>query len=218
MLSIVATPIGNLQDITLRAIEVLKSADKIYCEDTRVSRVLLNKYEITSPIESFHHHSSDQKIAQIINELKDGQDVAYVTDAGTPGVSDPVGKLVEAVAAAGLEASPIPGASAVSAILSVSGIDTTRYQFWGFVPTKKGRQTFIKNIIASEIPVVVFETAPRIEKFLNQIIEFGGADRRLILGRELTKKFEQIVRGQPAEILSKLTERRGEFVVVINGK
>lgn len=218
MLYVIATPIGNLQDITLRALEVLKSVDKIYCEDTRVTRKLLTHFDIHKPTDSFHHHSSEKKIEQILFELKEGKDIAYVSDAGTPGISDPVGLLVKAVQEAGLAVSPIPGASAVTSILSVAGINASQYQFWGFVPTKKGRQTFIKKIISSDIPVVVFETGPRIQKFLREITELGGENCQLTLGRELTKQFEQLIYGTPEQVLNELTETRGEFVIVISSK
>ncbi len=141
-------------------------------------------------------------------------DFAYVSDAGTPGVADPGGKLVSAAQKAGIQVVPIPGPSAVTALLSVAGIPANEYRFAGYVPTKKGRQTFIKKLIASEEPVVFFETAPRIQKFFDQVIELGGAEVELIIGRELTKKFEQIARGYPAELKADFAKPLGEFVLV----
>lgn len=213
MLYIVATPIGNLEDITFRAVEVLKSVQKIYCEDTRRTRILSARFGIETPLESFHHYS-DQKIAGIIHALEQGMDFAYVSDAGTPGIADPGGKLVEAAQKAGVQVVPIPGASSVTALLSVAGILANEYRFAGYVPTKKGRQTFIKKLLASDEPVVFFETAPRIQKFFDQVIELGGADREFIAGRELTKKFEEIKRGYPAELKEDFVKPLGEFVLI----
>src|SRR3989344_4573763 len=196
MLYIVATPIGNLGDITLRAIETLKAVDKIYCEDTRRTSKLLNHFDIKKSLESFHEHS-EGKIERIIDELKQGNEIAYVSDAGTPGINDPGGKLVAAARAAEFQVVPIPGPSSVTTLLSVAGIAADKFTFMGFVPTKKGRETFIKKMLVSEIPVVFFETAPRFHKFLDQISSLGGESRVLIVGRELTKQFEQIEVGTP---------------------
>lgn len=213
MLYIVATPIGNLGDITFRAVEVLKSVDKIYCEDTRRTATLLRHYHIEKPTASFHQHSPG-KIESIIKELKEGMDLAYVSDAGTPGIQDPGGQLVAAAREAGVEVSPLPGASSVTALLSVSGIPTDNYFFTGYVPTKKGRQTFIKKILTFNSPVVFFETAPRLHKFLDQLIDLGGSDRSLIVGRELTKQFEEIQTGKPEELKELINKPRGEFVLI----
>ena len=215
MLYIVATPIGNLQDITLRALEVLKSVDAIYAEDTRRTKLLLNYYDIKKPVYSLHHHSSDSQIETVICGLKDGDSYAYVTDAGTPGIADPGGKLVEKVQVeTDIPVVPIPGPSAVTALLSVAGIYANQFRFAGYVPTKKGRQTFIKKLIASEDPVVFFETAPRIQKFFDQVIELGGTEVEFVVGRELTKKFEQITRGYPSELKGDFPKPLGEFVLV----
>jgi 16S rRNA (cytidine1402-2'-O)-methyltransferase len=216
MLYIVATPIGNLQDITFRAIETLKHVDKIYCEDTRRTRLLLDHFSISKPTESYHHHS-DHKIPGIIHELKNGFELAYVSDAGTPGLSDPAGKLVAAARAAGIDVVPLPGASAITTLLSVAGVYANEFRFAGYVPTKKGRQTFLRSILAEEVPVVFFETAPRFVKLLDELTTLGGEERVLVVGREVTKKFEEIV----SETVTKLKDRfnavapRGEFVVVL---
>ncbi len=213
MLYIVATPIGNLGDITYRAVETLRAVDKIYCEDTRRTRTLLNHYEIQKPLESYHHHS-DYKIPGIVRELKDGQTLAYVSDAGTPGLSDPAGKLVAAARAAGITVSPMPGPSAITALLSVAGIYANEYRFASYVPTKKGRQTFIKTFLAEDVPVVFFETGRRFYKLLDEIENLAGGERDFIAGRELTKKFEQIVQGNPAKLRELITDPLGEFVLV----
>lgn len=216
MLYIVATPIGNLKDITLRAVEVLKAVDKIYCEDTRRTRILLQAHGITTPTDSYHHHS-DHKIPSIVRELKQGLTIAYVSDAGTPGVADPVGKLVEAVRTAGIPISPIPGPSAVTALLSVTGRSANQYRFLGYVPTKKGRQTFVKSILDETVLVVCFETAPRLRKFLSELTAFGGSQRKLVIGRELTKQFEEVLEGTTGELQVHFNtvEPRGEFAIVV---
>lgn len=213
MLYIVATPIGNLKDITYRAVETLKEVDVIACEDTRRTGQLLAAYEIKKRLVSLHHHSSEKKINDLVYRMKKGESIAYVSDAGTPGIADPGGKLVAAAQAAEIEISPIPGVSAVTALLSVAGIPANNYRFAGYVPTKKGRQTFIKELIANKEPVVFFETAPRIEKFFNQIIELGGENKEFVVGRELTKQFEEVLRGTPEKL--KNIRPQGEFVLVI---
>lgn len=213
-LYIVATPIGNLEDLTFRALETLKACTKIYCEDTRRTRTLLNRFNLDTPLESFHQHS-DEKLGRIIRELNEGAELAYVSDAGTPGIQDPGGKLVAAARAAGIKIVPIPGASAITALLSVAGIPTDQFFFAGYVPTKKGRETFIKKIIARQEPTVFFETAPRLHKFFDQLTALGGESRQLIVGRELTKQFEEIQTGTPDELKSYFTAPRGEFVLVL---
>lgn len=216
MLYIVATPIGNLKDITFRAIETLQSVDKIYCEDTRQTRKLLTAYSISKPIDSYHHHSAPHKLETILRELKSGTDLAYATDAGTPGIADPGGKLVEACRIEGITVVPIPGASAVTALLSVAGLPANSYVFAGYVPTKKGRQTFIKRVLATDELVVMFETAPRVRKLLNELETFGAAERTIVLGRELTKQFEQIISGTPNEVSTALPDQvKGELVIIL---
>ena len=214
MLYIVATPIGNLGDITLRAIETLKAVDKIYCEDTRRTSKLLNHFDIKKPLESFHEHS-EGKIERIVGELKNGDEIAYVSDAGTPGINDPGGKLVAAARTAGIGISPIPGVSSLTALLSVAGIAADKFCFMGFVPTKKGRETFVKKILSSDAPVVFFETAPRFHKLLDQLTAMGGERRVLVVGRELTKQFEQIEIGTPEELKLSVPDPRGEFVLLL---
>ncbi|OGY47141.1 MAG: 16S rRNA (cytidine(1402)-2'-O)-methyltransferase [Candidatus Buchananbacteria bacterium RIFCSPHIGHO2_02_FULL_38_8] len=219
VLYVVATPIGNLKDITLRALEILKEVDLIVCEDTRVSNKLLNHYKIDKPTISYHQHSDIVKTDRIIAELKSGKNIALVSDAGTPGISDPGNKLVAAAVAAGIKVIPIPGPSAVAAALSVAGLPTDRFLFLGFLPHKKGRETLIKQIIESKYTIVFYESVHRIIKTLDQLKKFG-LERQVVVCRELTKMFEEVVRGDIEEVLKHFEgkEPKGEFVVVIEGK
>lgn len=215
---VIATPIGNLDDITGRAIKVLKSVDMIVCEDTRISKRLLNHYQIDKPLFSYHQHSNDQVIVKIKSLLQKNKNIAYLSDAGTPGISDPGGKLVATLYGElgdELNIIPIPGASAVVAALSVCGFPTDKFLFMGFVPHKKGRQTYLQQINNQDQTVVCFESVYRVEKFLKEIQIFMPK-RQLMLGRELTKKFECLYRGNAEEIAKKLGKDKikGEFVVV----
>jgi 16S rRNA (cytidine1402-2'-O)-methyltransferase len=172
MLYIVATPIGNLEDISLRALRILSEVDFILCEDTRVTRTLLEHYKIKTPSISYHQHTDDKKMQYILHLLAEGKDLAMVADAGTPGISDPGGKLIAAVIArfgSDIKIESVPGPSAVTAALSISGIPTDRFIFMGFPPHKKGRQTFVAKIFESEYPVVVYESKHRIIKFLEEL-------------------------------------------------
>lgn len=225
MLYIVATPIGNLEDITLRAISVLKSADFILAEDTRVTRVLLDKYEIKTPTISYHQHSKLQKIDQIISWLKEGKNLALVTDAGTPGINDPgnylVAKALEALP--DLRIAPIPGPNAAITALSVSGFPSDKFVFLGFPPHKKGRRTFFQRINLIDDTIVFYESKHRILKALKELQEFSLiGQRQLMVARELTKQFETIYRGTVDQIMLKLSKDKinllGEFVVVIGSK
>jgi len=221
---VVATPIGNLEDITLRALRILKEVDLILGEDTRVTKRLLEHYQINKPLLSFHQHSDERKIREIMEHVAKGENIALVTDSGTPNVSDPGGKLVNRIIDNRLIENQInivtiPGPSALTALISVAGIDLHEFLFLGFLPHKKGRQTLIKKIIASDIPVIVYESVHRVEKFLNELEKFGlGSDRQLIVGRELTKMFETIYRGNLKQIKDQLTKDqiRGEFVIIID--
>lgn len=220
-LSVVATPLGNLQDITLRALETLKSADVICCEDTRRTKQLLAHFNITTPVISFHQHSSLTRVTDIVERLASGQHVALVTDAGTPGVADPAGVLVQAALTTlgdDVAIVPIPGPAAVTALVSVSGWPSDSFLFLGFLPHKKGRQTRLKEIAASEHPVVIYESPHRIHKLLGELGEVGLGERQLVVGRELTKKFETIYRGTAASIAEQLTgvAGKGEFVIFIS--
>ena len=218
-LYIIATPIGNLEDVTLRALGVLRSVDVILCEDTRVTAKLLAHYNIKKPLQSYHQHSQLARMEQIFRMLEEGKNVALVSDAGTPGISDPGGMLVEAVTEKfGDNAAivPIPGANAALAALSVSGFPTGRFIFLGFPPHKKGRKTFFDEVAAREETQVFYESKHRIEKALAELAERLG-DRPIVVARELTKQFETLYRGTASECLTKLKRDKifGEFVVVI---
>lgn len=216
MLYIVSTPIGNLDDITLRALDVLGKVDIIACEDTRHTKILLDKYDISSKLISYHQHSSDAKVSQIIDFLVEGKDVAIVTDAGTPGISDPGSKLIKNAIEANIDVTSIPGPAAFTSALSVSGFDTAEFVFIGFLPHKKGRQTKLKEIAEEKRTTTLYESVHRINKLLGELNEVIP-ERQICVTRELTKKFEEIYRGKPSEIEGKVKEK-GEFAVVIEGK
>lgn len=216
-LYIVATPIGNLEDLTFRALRVLKEVDFILCEDTRVTSKLLSKYEIKKTLISFHHHTKSEKAEKIIAEIYQGKNAALVTDAGTPGVSDPGNAFVKQAIEKGIEAIPIPGASALSAIISVAGIDMQKFVFLGFPPHKKGRETFFKEVAASEYPVVYYESPHRIIKNL-ELLRTLDPQKRVIVGRELTKIFEETVRGELGSVIlhykRAVSTVKGEFSII----
>ena len=221
-LYIIATPIGNLEDITLRALRIFKEVDLILCEDTRQTKKLLDRYEIKKPTLSYHQHSKMRKIDQIIELLRNGKNLALVSDAGTPGISDPGGKLVEEVLRTfGEEAEiiPIPGSSAVAVAASVSGFPTDKFLFLGFPPHKHGRAAFFKKIDTAEETVIFYESTHRILKSLEELRTTAG-ERRVAVCRELTKMFETIYRGTTSEVLEKLKAgtTKGEFVVVVGRK
>ncbi len=219
MLYIVATPIGNLKDITLRAIETLREVDFVLCEDTRMTKRLLNHLEIEKTTISFHEYSDEKKFEEIFNMLREGKKLALVTDAGTPGISDPGSFLVKRVRETlpEIKIVPIPGASAVTALLSVSGIRADEFTFVGFPPHKKGRKTFFERIAASETPIIFYESTHRLIKALEALNEICPA-KNLVIGKELTKMFEEIITGAPATVLAYLAENpdktRGEFVII----
>ncbi|MFH1129140.1 MAG: 16S rRNA (cytidine(1402)-2'-O)-methyltransferase [Patescibacteria group bacterium] len=213
-LYIVATPIGNLGDITLRALEVLKSVDLVLCEDTRVAQKLLNHFEIKKPLQSYHQHSDSRKTDYIVGILGEGKDVALISDSGTPGISDPGNELVAIInnQLSLINIIPIPGPSAMTAIASVAGIPMDKFVFMGFPPHKKGRQTMFREISESKYPVIIYESVHRIIKTLKELQVFNDFD--IVVGRELTKKFETIYRGKISEVIPQI-EPRGEFVVII---
>ncbi|MEK7612530.1 MAG: 16S rRNA (cytidine(1402)-2'-O)-methyltransferase [Patescibacteria group bacterium] len=221
-LSIVATPIGNLEDVTARALRTLKEADIVACEDTRVTKKLLSHFDIHTPTVSFHSHSGPAGYARVASLLKAGKHVAYVSDAGTPGVSDPGLELVSTVRemfgdAVTIES--IPGPSALPAAISISGLKTPSFTFYGFLPHKKGREKMLKEIAASERASIFFESPHRIMKALQVLATVLAPERRVGLFRELTKLHEESIIGSAAEVLAILEEndekQRGEFVVII---
>ncbi|MDP3957023.1 MAG: 16S rRNA (cytidine(1402)-2'-O)-methyltransferase [bacterium] len=216
-LYIVATPIGNLSDITLRALETLKLVDAILCEDTRVTSKLLAHYAIKKPLVSCHEHTDERKLSQIIERLQKGESFAFVSDAGTPGLSDPGNRLVELALAAGISVIPIPGVSALATIVSVAGINMQEFVFRGFPPHKKGRETFFKAVAESVVPVVYYESPHRVMKNLELLLKFAP-EKKLVIGRELTKMFEEVVRGSIQEGLEYFTQHpekvKGEFTII----
>lgn len=216
-LYVVATPIGNLEDLTLRALRILKDADAIACEDTRVTSKLLSHYEFKKPLIALHEHSSGDAIARLIRDVVSGKNIAYVSDAGTPGVNDPGGKLVQAALEAGVTVVPIPGVSALTAAISVCGFPMDDFTYAGFVPHKKGRQTFWKEVAAREMPTVFFESTHRIGKALDEMTAVLDPARKIFIGRELTKMHESLYRGTIDEVQKAIqaTSSKGEFVVII---
>jgi 16S rRNA (cytidine1402-2'-O)-methyltransferase len=216
-LYIVATPIGNLQDITLRALQTLKSADLILCEDTRVSRKLLMHYEIDTPTLSYHQHSPPGKKEEIVDHLAAGGDLALVTDAGTPGISDPGNELIDYLKdkIPDMKVIPIPGASALTTALSASGFKTNKFIFLGFMP-KKGKTKMFKWIREGKINFAFYESPFRIIKTLNEIKGTFG-EVRVSIARELTKVYEEILRGNVSEVIEELSAKpvKGEIVVVV---
>lgn len=219
MLSVVATPIGNLEDITLRAIRTLKEADAIFCEDTRVTSKLLARYEISKPLVRCDEKAEQKAAQRAIEMLEEGKSIALVSDAGTPGISDPGARLVRAVHEAGFKVVTIPGPSALTAALSIAGnYKGPSFIFLGFLPHKKGRQTALKGIAAEKRPVVLYESPHRIEKLMSELSTFAP-DKQVSLFRELTKVHEQVLVGTPQELWARLETdgtARGEFVAIIH--
>lgn len=245
-LSIVATPIGNMEDITLRAIRVLKEVDYILCEDTRVTGKLLKQYEIGTKLKRYDAHASERIHEMILNDLHEGNHIALVSDAGTPGISDPGVLLVTRARQAGARIDTIPGASALTAAFSIAGIAGNNFTFLGFVPLKKGRQTFFKSLPEYDIPVMFYEAPHRIMKTLESLVAvLGGVTipingnsritavdaqdtlediseirHRVTIAREITKMHEEVVQGTPEEVLQYFIDHpdhvRGEFVVLID--
>ncbi len=253
MLYIVATPIGNLEDITLRALRTLREVDFIICEDTRVTAKLLAHYDIKKTLVSYHHHSKLDKINYIIEKLEKGENAALVSDAGTPGINDPGGVLISKVLEKNyfdavethcnaslqqrnIKIVPIPGPCAAITLASVSGIPMDKFLFTGFPPHKKGRQTFFKNVLAADTPVIFYESCHRILKAISELQELSvnkfsvqqknppapfakRGELQIIVGRELTKMFETIYRGTVLEVISRLesdkNNLKGEFTVIV---
>ena len=216
VLYIVSTPIGNLEDITLRALRILKEVSLIAAEDTRLTRKLLTHYDISTPTVSYYEHSSFTRIPKIIDHLSTEKDVAVVTDAGTPGISDPAYKLIRAAIESGSRIEAIPGPSASITALTASGLPTDRFIFEGFLPHKKGRKAKLTRLSAIEATVIFYESPKRIVRTLKDILEFMG-DRPAVIGRELTKLHEEMIRGNVSKLLSHFTQKtpRGEFVIMI---
>jgi 16S rRNA (cytidine1402-2'-O)-methyltransferase len=218
-LDIVPTPIGNLKDITERALEVLRSVDLILAEDTRTTGNLLRHYSIDRPLRAFHLHNEHRAVNAIVEQIKSGMNYALCSDAGTPAISDPGFLLVRACVEAGVDVSCLPGATAFVPALVVSGLPCDRFVFEGFLPHKKGRQKRLQVLLEDERTVVFYESPHRIIKLLNELVKYECSERRIALCRELTKLHEEIFRGTVSDALSHFDEKapRGEFVVVLAG-
>ena len=219
-LFLVSTPIGNLGDFSHRAVDVLSSAALILAEDTRHSRRLLDHYRITTPVSSYHEHNEAKEVSRILQRLARGDSIALISDAGTPLISDPGSRLVDASLAAGIKVVPIPGASSVMAALVGSGLSLDRFTFFGFIPRKgRERTSAIADIVASHVTSVVFEAANRVGATLAALASAGAGDRRAVVARELTKQFEEFRRGTITELEQACEELapRGEVVLVIAG-
>jgi 16S rRNA (cytidine1402-2'-O)-methyltransferase len=218
-LYLVATPIGNLEDITLRALRVLRGADVIACEDTRHTQKLLNHYAIATAMVSYHEHNEASRAAELIEKLKQGTRIAVVSDAGMPGISDPGFRLVELAVAHGIAVVPVPGASAFVAALAASGLPTDSFCFHGFLPAKSGvRREALERVRVAEHPQIFYEAPHRLMECLQDIEEVLGAERRVVIARQLTKVHEEFLRGGAGEVLRSLRSRgevRGEITLII---
>lgn len=219
-LYIVPSPIGNLADITFRAIEILRSVDLILAEDTRTSSVLLNHYQIQNPISPYHQHNEHKILSHLTEQLAAGKTMALITDAGTPGISDPAFLLVRECIKNNIPVECLPGATAFVPALVNSGLPTNSFCFEGFLPLKKGRQTMLKKLAAEERTMVFYESPMRLVKTLNDFIQYFGAERQCCVSRELTKKFEENARGTLQEVYDHFNTKtvKGEIVIVVEGK
>ena len=219
MLYIIPTPIGNLKDITLRALEILKTVDLILAEDTRTTIKLLNHYQIICPLTPFHQHNEHQVIQHLTNQLLQGKKMAMVSDAGTPGISDPAFLLVRECIKTGIQVECLPGATAFVPALVNSGLPSNRFTFEGFLPVKKGRQTMLKKLVEEERTMIFYESPHRLVKALEEFIQFFGADRKCCVSRELSKLHEENARGTLQEVCEhfKQKEVKGEIVIVVEG-
>lgn len=220
MLYIIPSPIGNLADITFRAVEVLKSVDLILAEDTRTSSVLLNHYGIQKPVSPYHQHNEHKIVSHIAEQLAAGKIIALLTDAGTPGISDPAFLLVRECVKQNIRVECLPGATAFVPALVNSGLPITSFCFEGFLPLKKGRQTFLKRMAEEERTMVFYESPMRLVKTLKDFIEYFGPQRQCCVSRELTKKFEENKRGSLQEVHDHFDAKpvKGEIVIVVQGK
>lgn len=219
MLYLVPTPIGNLKDITLRALDVLKEVDLVLAEDTRTSSHLLNHYAIQKPLSPYHQHNEHKVLQHIVEQLQAGKKMALVTDAGTPGISDPAFLLVRECIRAGVKVESLPGATAFVPALVNSGIPTNRFCFEGFLPLKKGRQTLLKQLAEEERTMIFYESPMRLVKTLDEFIVYFGAERQAAVSRELSKMFEENKRGTLQEVADYFREKsvKGEIVIIVEG-
>lgn len=219
-LYLVPTPIGNLEDITLRAIKVLKEVDVVLAEDTRTSGKLLKHFEIATPLQSHHMHNEHKQVESLVQKLKGGTVYALISDAGTPAISDPGFLLTRACVENDIEVECLPGATAFVPALVNSGLPNDRFVFEGFLPIKKGRQTKLQELAEETRTMIFYESPHKLLKTLAQFVEFFGADRPVSVSRELTKLYEETVRGTLSEVLEHFTQKapKGEFVVIVGGK
>ncbi len=220
VLNIVPTPIGNLEDITLRSLDTLKNSDYILCEDTRVSKKLLNKYNIEVQLVSFHSFNEHKTVQKHINQILAGKAVSLISDAGTPSISDPGFLIVRESIKNNIEINCLPGATALIPAIVNSGLSSERFVFEGFLPTKKGRNKRIKNLVDEKRSIVIYESPKRILKLINDLMGFLGEDRKASISRELSKIYQENIRGTLKELYDKLENIniKGEFVIVIDGK
>lgn len=219
MLYLVPSPIGNLKDITLRALELLKEVDLILAEDTRTTSHLLNHYGIVKPLSPYHQHNEHKVLHHLVNQLLDGKKIALLTDAGTPAISDPAFLLVRECVKTGVNVECLPGATAFVPALVNSGIPTNRFAFEGFLPVKKGRQTLLKKLAEEERTIILYESPLRLVKTLEEMIGYFGAERQCSVSRELTKLFEETKRGTLKEVSEYFKEKgvKGEIVIIVQG-
>ncbi len=219
-LYLIPTPVGNMEDITLRALRLLREVDLVLAEDTRTTSILLHHYDIHTPLESHHKFNEHQKVDSVVRRIADGENVALVSDAGTPGISDPGFLLARACVAAGIEVECLPGATAFVPALVDSGLPCDRFCFEGFLPQKKGRQTRLAALADEERTMIFYESPFRVVKTLQQLAEVLGSDRAASVSREISKKFEETQRGTLAELVAHFTEHapKGEFVIVVAGR
>ncbi len=220
MLFIIPTPIGNLKDITLRALEVMQDVDLILAEDTRTSSVLLNHYKIQKPLSPYHQHNEHKIVQHLVDQLKEGKKMALLTDAGTPGISDPAFLLIRECIKNDIVVETLPGATAFVPALVNSGLPASNFTFEGFLPQKKGRQTALKKLEEEERTMLFYESPFRLVKTLNDFIQHFGEERKCCVSRELTKKFEENKRGTLKEVHDYFAQKavKGELVIVVEGK
>ena len=219
MLYLVPTPLGNLKDITIRSLEILQLADVILCEDTRTSSKLLHHYNIQKPVSPYHQHNEHKIAAHLVDQMLAGKNFALITDAGTPGISDPAFLLVRECIKREVKVECLPGATAFVPALVNSGIPTNRFVFEGFLPLKKGRQTLLKQLMTEERTMVFYESPMRLVKTLEELIQYFGADRQACVTRELTKMFEENYRGTLQDVCTHFKSKtvKGEIVIVLAG-
>ena len=220
MLYIVPTPIGNLADMTFRAVAVLKEVDLILAEDTRTSGVLLKHYEISKPLQSYHQHNEHQVTERLVTQMREGKKMALLTDAGTPGISDPAFYIIRACIKENIRVECLPGATALIPALVNSGLPSDSFCFEGFIPLKKGRHTLLTELAEENRTIILYESPMRLVKTIQQLMEYFGEDRQCCVSRELTKKFEENARGTLKEIHEYFNQKsvKGEIVIVIAGK